>query len=86
MPITKPRNRVVLFRLTQEEYESLQAACSADQARSISDYARARILGQAVASHLAASAGGNGESLAQVEAQLAEIRSAVERLETKLGA
>ena len=28
----------------------------------------------------------NGESLAQVEAQLAEIRTAVERLQTKLGA
>ena len=81
MSITKPRNRVVLFRLTQEEYESLQAACSADQARSISDYARARILGQKGGGQ-----NGGGEPLAQVEARLAEIRSAVERLETKLGA
>jgi hypothetical protein len=81
MPITKPRNRVVLFRLTQDEYESLQAACSADQARSISDYARARILGQN-----GGQTGANGESLAQVEAQLAEIRNAVERLQSKLGA
>ena len=74
MAITKPRNRVVLFRLTQEEYELLQAACSADQARSISDYARARILGQS-----------GGDSLAQVEAKLAEIQSAVQELNSKLG-
>jgi len=43
MAVTKPRNRVVLFRLTQDEYSSLQSA--AGGARSISDFARARILG-----------------------------------------
>ena len=45
MAVTKPRNRVVLFRLTQDEYEAVQAACSENSARSLSDFARARILG-----------------------------------------
>ena len=45
MAITKPRNRVVLFRLTQEEFEEVQQACAGVGSRSVSEYARARILG-----------------------------------------
>ena len=43
MAVNKPRNRTLIFRLTQDEYESLQAASSG--ARSLSDFARARLLG-----------------------------------------
>lgn len=75
MAITKPRNRVVLFRLTQEEYDELQAACNADSARSISDFARTRILGQS---------GASPDSLAQMDAKLSEIKTAVEQLHHKL--
>ena len=45
MAISKPRNRVVLFRLTQEEFDEVQQACTAGGSRSVSEYARARILG-----------------------------------------
>ena len=35
MAITKPRNRLLIFRLTQEEYATLQAASSEKGARSL---------------------------------------------------
>lgn len=76
MPVMKPRNRVVLFRLTQDEYNYLQAACSAGSARSLSDFARSRILGPAIAEE---------PSLTQVEEKLAELKFAVEQLTQTLG-
>ena len=41
--VTNPRNRILIFRLTQDEYLSLQAASSG--ARSLSDFARSKLLG-----------------------------------------
>ncbi len=72
MAISKPRNRVVLFRLTQEEYQQVQDACAEGGARSVSDFARARILGTAP----------GGSALTQMQTQLAELTAAVERLTT----
>ncbi len=43
MAVSKPRNRLLIFRLTQDEYETLQAASSG--ARSLSDFARAKLMG-----------------------------------------
>jgi hypothetical protein len=42
MAVTKPRNKTLIFRLTQDEYDSLQAASSG--ARSLSDFARNKLL------------------------------------------
>lgn len=42
MAVTNPRNRILIFRLTQDEYIALQAASSG--ARSLSDFARSRLL------------------------------------------
>ena len=42
MAVNKPRNRTLIFRLTQDEYDYLQAASSG--ARSLSDFARERLL------------------------------------------
>ncbi len=38
------RDRLVVFRLTQEEYRSLQAACVAAGRRSVSEFTRAELL------------------------------------------
>jgi hypothetical protein len=38
------RDRLVVFRLTQEEYRMLQAACAAAGRRSVSDFTRAELL------------------------------------------
>ena len=64
MPVNKPRNRVLIFRLTQDEYEALQIASSG--ARSLSDYARARLLAPATPS--------------KIDLQLDEIKTSVARL------
>jgi hypothetical protein len=44
MAILKPRNRLVNFRLSDEELENLRLACAAQGARSLSDFARAAVL------------------------------------------
>jgi hypothetical protein len=64
MAVTKPRNRVLIFRLTQDEYEALQIASSG--ARSLSEYARARLLAPPAPS--------------KIDQQLDEIKSTVARL------
>jgi hypothetical protein len=43
MAVNKPRNRILIFRLTQDEYAALQAASSG--ARSLSEFARGKLLG-----------------------------------------
>jgi hypothetical protein len=45
MAVSKPRNRILIFRLTQDEYNSLQTASSERGARSLSEFARAKLLG-----------------------------------------
>ena len=64
MAINKLRNRVLIFRLTQDEYDALRSASSS--ARSLSEYARARLLGSLGAP--------------KIDEQLSEIRSTVTRL------
>ncbi len=44
MPVIKPRTRLVNFRLTDDEYDHLIAACSLRGARSLSDFARSAVL------------------------------------------
>jgi hypothetical protein len=64
MAVSKPRNRTLIFRLTQEEYQSLQSASAG--ARSLSDYARTKLLDTVEARPLVH--------------ELTEIRSSVSRL------
>jgi len=40
----KPRNRIVVFRLSQEEYRALKEACDRCGARNLSDFTRSGIL------------------------------------------
>lgn len=44
MPVFKPRNRLVNFRLSEEEFEKLRASCALNGARSLSDFARAAVM------------------------------------------
>lgn len=41
---SKPRNRIVVFRLSQEEYRSLQEACNRAGGRNLSDFTRTKVL------------------------------------------
>jgi hypothetical protein len=42
LAVTKPRNKILIFRLTQDEYQALQSASSG--ARSLSDFARTKLM------------------------------------------
>jgi hypothetical protein len=44
MAVNKPRNRILIFRLTQDEYQTLQTASSEKGARSLSEFARGKLL------------------------------------------
>ena len=45
MHLLAVKKRIVNFRLTEDEYQTLQKACTTTGARSISDYARSILLG-----------------------------------------
>jgi hypothetical protein len=68
MAVHNPRNRILIFRLTQDEYQTLQTASSG--ARSLSEFARAKLM----------------ESLgvSPLDAQLSELRNKVSRIEELL--
>jgi hypothetical protein len=51
MPVFKPRNRLVNFRLSEEEFEKLRASCSLYGARSLSDFARAAVMRSVASGH-----------------------------------
>jgi hypothetical protein len=44
MPSLNQRNRMVVFRLSQAEYDRLRAACVAAGGRSLSDFTRSGLL------------------------------------------
>lgn len=44
MRVLRPRNRLVIFRLSEQEYQSLKTACADEEARSVSDFARSAVL------------------------------------------
>jgi hypothetical protein len=66
MPVRNRRSRVVLFRLTQDEYESLLEASSVEGARSFSEFARTKLLRSFEAPSL--------------DAQLTELKTSVAHL------
>jgi len=65
----KRRSRIVLFRLTDDEYEDLKAACVHRGARNVSDFARTALL-QSIT-----------EEREEVSRKLEQIESGVNRLE-----
>ncbi|HCC56963.1 MAG TPA: hypothetical protein DEQ47_06795 [Solibacterales bacterium] len=77
MAFHKPRTRLVNFRLTEEEYETLKSAAENRGARSISDFARAAILSSVATQDSGAS---HGQGLTGIDRKLEEINVAVERL------
>ena len=44
MSVFKPRNRLVNFRLSDDEFDKLKSLCPLHGARSISDFARSSVL------------------------------------------
>jgi hypothetical protein len=44
MPVFKPRNRLINFRLSEEEFDLLRSSCAHCGARSLSEFARTAVL------------------------------------------
>lgn len=44
MSVIRPRNRLVNFRLSEDEFDRLRSSCAQYGARSISDFARSSVL------------------------------------------
>jgi len=44
MSVLRPRNRLVNFRLSEDEFDRLKNSCAHSGARSISDFARSSVL------------------------------------------
>lgn len=79
MPVFKPRNRLVNFRLSEEEFEKLRASCSLNGARSLSDFARV-----AVMRSVAGASSGSECSEGPPPVRVAEIDRKVSNLETRV--
>jgi hypothetical protein len=50
MAVLKRRNKMVNFRVSEDEYEYLKTLCASEGARSISDFARSAVC-RSIASH-----------------------------------
>lgn len=70
MAVSKPRNRVLIFRLTQEEYEALQSASAG--ARSLSEFARTKLFS-------ALESPGVGSQISELQSKIARIEQLLER-------
>jgi len=63
MTFLKRRSRLLSFRVTQEEFDDLLAACAANGARNVSDFARTALL----------------QSCSSTDRRLADMEAAIER-------
>jgi hypothetical protein len=64
MAINKPRNRILIFRLSEDEYSTLQSASSGS--RSLSEFARAKLMGSLDSN--------------PIDSQLTELKTTVARI------
>ena len=76
MAALKRRNRIVVFRLTEEEYDRLKTVCVDRSAGSISDFARSALL----MSMGSEAAGGVDHRLAELEMTVRHISQLLERM------
>ncbi len=78
MSVLKPRNRLVNFRVTEEEFEKLRGACVSDGARSLSDFARGSVLRRVEVG--AAADRGAANRLPDLDQKVSELEFRVEEL------
>jgi hypothetical protein len=79
MSVINPRNRLVNFRLSEAEFESLRTACQAMGARSISDFARSAVL-ERMTQHQPEGTETNTKRVLQLDNKVAELETRVGQL------
>jgi hypothetical protein len=77
MSLSKPRNRSVVFRLTEEEYAALRDACQRSGGRSLSEFARNSLLGSIA---IRPRGPKKDPTITRLEAKLTETNSALQSL------
>jgi hypothetical protein len=77
MAIYSPRTRLVNFRLSEDEYQTLKEAAIRQGARSISDFARGAILNSVTHPR---SENGQQLDLTGLDRKVSEIQGTVERI------
>ena len=89
MTVLKRRDRIVVFRLTQEEYKRLQKACSATGARNLSDFTRKELLDKAMSmrrdDRLEVRLTGFESSLSELQTAVRQISRILKRMGTQDG-
>ena len=78
------RTKIVTFRVSQEEYHSLEAACMAHRVRSISDLARDAVQGWIRGAYLDAPFAAPSRPSALLEAELQRVENHMEQLAQEL--
>ncbi len=81
MAVLKRRDRIVVFRLTQEEYKRLSKACNSTGARNLSDFTRQELLDMPSIRKRSDQLEGR---LTKFEKKLADVQSAVRLISRQL--
>ncbi len=75
MAITKPRTKLVNFRLSEEEFQGLREASAQFGARSLSDFARCAVLKSSI---------GDSDSDGLIHVRLSDIDHKVAEIESNM--
>ena len=79
MSFLKRRDRIVVFRLTDDEYQNLRTSCESRGARNLSDFARTELM-TSLEEHRQTLQG----RLSEVDQKLSSLHSVVQRMEKLL--
>lgn len=72
MAVTQPRNKLINFRVSEDEFQLLKEAMEAEGARSLSDHTRNKVLGTTNV--------GVGTQITQLRAEVTELTSLVKKM------
>ena len=82
MPVLKHRDRIVVFRVTREEYEKLILACTRCSARNLTDFIRSEVLASLLEHDVPS---GERRYLLAIDQKLSRVHADVQRLLKLLG-
>ncbi len=83
MPSLHRRNRLVIFRVTPEEYSSLMSACVAAGSRSLSDFTRSELLAMRQADALGSIV---ERRFVEIDQKLSDLHALIERVSERITA
>jgi hypothetical protein len=78
--VLRKRDRQIAFRVSEEEYRTLQIACLETRARSISDLAREAAKIVAASGSLSPLSRGAEQALSNIEVRIGKVEEAIELL------